>query len=165
MVLYLTAATLDQGYHDKNHWLSTLLQHSWIKEMMIETLGSIPYCSIPRRRKLWKKPLVQYLTAASLDQGNHDGNPWFSILLHHPSIKEIMIETLGSVLYCSIPWSRKSWKKPLFQYLTAVSLDQGNHDRNPWFSTILHHPLIKEIMIETLGSVPYCSIPRSGKSW
>jgi hypothetical protein len=35
--------------------------------------------------------LVQYLIAATLDQGNHDRNPWFSTLLHHPSIKEIMI--------------------------------------------------------------------------
>ena len=80
MVLYLTAATLDQGYHDKNHWLSTLLQHSWIKEMMIETLGSIPYYSILRS----KKPLVQYITARTLDQRNHDRNPWIINLLQHP---------------------------------------------------------------------------------
>jgi hypothetical protein len=39
--------------------------------------------------------LVQCLTASSLDQGNNDKNPWFSILLQHPSITEIMIETLG----------------------------------------------------------------------
>jgi hypothetical protein len=52
----------------------------------------------------------------------------------------------------------------MVQYLTAASLDQGNHNGNPWFSTLLHHPLIKEIMIETHGSVPYCSIPRSLKS-
>jgi hypothetical protein len=76
--------------------------------------------------------MVQYLTAASLDQGNHDRNPWYSILLQHPSIKEIMIEIIGSVPYCSIPRSR-------------------NHDRNPWFSTLLQHPSIKEITIETIG--------------
>jgi hypothetical protein len=89
--------------------------------------------------------LVQYITAASLYKGNHDRNPWFSILLQQSSFKEIMIETL-------------------VQYLTAAILVQGNHDRNPWFSTLLQHPSIKEIMIETLGSVPYCSIPRSGIS-
>jgi hypothetical protein len=65
---------------------------------MIETLGSVPYCSNPRSRiSLWK-PMVQYLTAATLDQGNHDRNSWLP-------------------------------------YLTAASLDQKNHDRNPWFST------------------------------
>ena len=91
------------------------------------------------------KLLVQYLTAVSLDQRNHDINPWFSTLLQRPSIKEIMIETF-------------------FQYFTAASLDQGNHDRAPWLSTLPQHPSIKEIMTETLGSVTYCSIPRSGKS-
>jgi hypothetical protein len=38
-----------------------------------------------------------------------------------------------------------------------------NHDRNPWFSTLLQHPSINEIMIDALDSVPYCSIPPSGK--
>jgi hypothetical protein len=71
MVLYLTAGTLDQGYHDRNQWFSTLLQQPLIKEIMIETLGSVPYCSIP-----WTK--------------------------------KIIIETLGSVPYCSIPRSKKS---------------------------------------------------------
>jgi hypothetical protein len=52
----------------------------------------------------------------------------------------------------------------MVQYIIAASLDQGNHDGNLWFSTLLHHPLIKEIMIETLGSIPYCSIPLSIKS-
>jgi hypothetical protein len=42
---------------------------------MIETLGSVPYCSIPGPRKSLLKPLVQYLTAAFLDQGNHDRKP------------------------------------------------------------------------------------------
>jgi hypothetical protein len=45
------------------------------------------------------------------------------------------------------------------QYITAASLDQGNHDGIPWFSTLLHHPLIKEITIEILGTVPYYIIP------
>jgi hypothetical protein len=44
-----------------------------------------------------------------------------------------MMETFGSVTYCR-------------------TLEQGNHDRNPWFSTLLQQPSIKEIMIETLGS-------------
>ena len=110
MVLYLTAAALDQGYHDRNPWFSTLLQQPLIKEIMIETLGSV-------------------LTAASLDQENHYRNPWFSTLLQHPSIKE-----------------------------------QRNHDRNPWFNTLLQQPSIMEIMMKTLGSVPYCSKPRSWKS-
>jgi hypothetical protein len=66
MVQHLTATTLDQGYHDRNSWISTLLLHPWTKKIIIETLGSIPYCSIY-------------------------------------SIKEIMIETLFSVPYCSIP--------------------------------------------------------------
>jgi hypothetical protein len=57
--------------------------------------------------------MVLYLTAASLDQGNN--------------------------------------LKTLVQYLTAASLDQGNHDRNPRFSTLLQHPSITEITIETLG--------------
>jgi hypothetical protein len=35
MVLYLTAATLDQEYHDRNTWFSTLLQQPLIKEIMI----------------------------------------------------------------------------------------------------------------------------------
>jgi hypothetical protein len=48
--------------------------------------------------------------------------------------------------------------------ITAASLDQGNHDRNPWFSTLLQYPSNNEIMIETLGSVTYCSIPRPTKS-
>jgi hypothetical protein len=52
----------------------------------------------------------------------------------------------------------------LVQYLTAASLDHGIHDRNPWFSTLLQHPWIKEIMIETFDSVPYCSIPRLRKA-
>ena len=38
--------------------------------------------------------LVQYLTAATLDHGNHDVNPWFSTLLQQPSIKEIMIVSI-----------------------------------------------------------------------
>jgi hypothetical protein len=76
--------------------------------------------------------MVQYLTAASLDQGNHDRNPWFSTLLQYPSSNEIMIETLRSVTYCII-------------------LDKGNHDINPSFSTLLQYPSIREIMIETLG--------------
>ena len=38
----------------------------------------------------------------------------------------------------------------MVQYLIAATLDQGNHDRNLLFSTLLQHPLIKEIMIETL---------------
>jgi hypothetical protein len=75
---------------------------------MIETLGSVPYCSNPRSRISLLKPIVQYLTAATLDQGNHDRNSWLGNLLQHPSIKEIMIETIGSVPYCIIPWSRKS---------------------------------------------------------
>jgi hypothetical protein len=50
------------------------------------------------------------VAAASIDQGNHGRNPWFSTLLQQPSIKEIMIETLGSDL-------------------AAASIDQGNHDR------------------------------------
>jgi hypothetical protein len=41
------------------------------------------------------------------------------------------------------------------QYLTAASLDQGNHDRNLWFSTLQQHPSTKEIMMETFGSVTY----------
>ena len=65
--------------------------------------------------------MVLYLTAASLDQENN--------------------------------------LKTLVQYLTAASLDQGNHDRNPRFSTLLQHTSIKEITIETIGSVPYCIIP------
>jgi hypothetical protein len=52
----------------------------------------------------------------------------------------------------------------LVQYLTAASLDQEYHDENPWFSNLLQHPSSNENMIETLGSVTYCSIPRSGKS-
>ena len=80
---------------------------------MIETLGSIPYCSNPRSRISLLKPIVQYLNAASLDQGNH--------------------------------------QKTLVQYLTAASLDEGNHDRNHWFSTLLQHPSIKEITKDTLG--------------
>jgi hypothetical protein len=43
------------------------------------------------------------------------------------------METFGSVTYCR-------------------TLDQGNHGRNPWFSTLLQQPSIKEIMIETHGS-------------
>ena len=165
MVQHLTAATFDQGNHDRNSWISTLLQHPWTNKIIIETLGSVPYCSIPRSRKSWYKPFVQYLTAASLDQGNHDRNPWFSTLLQSPSIKEIMKETLCSVHYCSNPRSRKSWLKPMVQYLIVATLDQGNHDRNPWFSTLLQYPSSNEIMIETLGSVTYCSIPRPTKSW
>jgi hypothetical protein len=42
----------------------------------------------------------------------------------------------------------------MVQYLTAESLDQGNHERNPLVSTLLQQPSIKEIMIETLASVP-----------
>jgi hypothetical protein len=72
-----------------------------------------------------------------------------------------MIETLGLVPYCSNPRSRISLLKPIVQYLTAATLDQGNHDRNSWLGTLLQHPLIKKIMIETLDSVPNCSIPRS----
>jgi hypothetical protein len=53
----------------------------------------------------------------------------------------------------------------LVQYLTAASLDQENHDRNPWFWTLLQQTSIKDIIIETHGSVPYCSNPRSWKSW
>jgi hypothetical protein len=98
VVQHLTAATLDQGNHDRNSWISTLLQHPWTKKIIIETLDLVPYCSIPRSRS-----------------------------------KEIMIETLGSVPYCSNPRSWKSLCKPLVQYLTAASLDQENHDRNPWF--------------------------------
>jgi hypothetical protein len=94
---------------------------------MIENLGSVPYCSNPRSRISLLKPMVQYLSAATLDQGSHDRNTWFGTLLQHPWIKKIMIETLGSVPNCSIPRS-------------------------------------KEIMIEIIGSVPYCSIPRSKKS-
>jgi hypothetical protein len=52
----------------------------------------------------------------------------------------------------------------LGQYLTAAFLDQGNDDRNPWISTLLQHPSIKQIMKETLGSVTYCSILRPSKS-
>jgi hypothetical protein len=48
--------------------------------------------------------------------------------------------------------------------LAAASIDQANHDRNPWFNTLLQHLSTKEIMMETLGSVPYCSIPRPSKS-
>jgi hypothetical protein len=44
--------------------------------------------------------------------------------------------------------------------MISVSLDQVNHDINPWFSTLLQHPSIKEIIVETLGSVPYCSTVR-----
>jgi hypothetical protein len=58
---------------------------------MMETFGSVTYCR-------------------TLDQGNHGRNPWFSTLLQQPSIKEIMIETLGSDL-------------------AAASIDQGNRDR------------------------------------
>jgi hypothetical protein len=76
--------------------------------MMIETLGSVPYCSNPRSRISLLKPIVQYLNAATLDQRNHDRNSWLGILLQHPWIKKIMIETLGSVPNCSIPRSRKS---------------------------------------------------------
>jgi hypothetical protein len=94
---------------------------------MIETLGSVPYCSNPRSRISLLKSMVQYLTAATLDQGNHDRNSWLGTLLQHPWIKKIMIETLDSVANCCIPRSR-------------------------------------EIMIEIIGSVPYCSIPRSRKS-
>jgi hypothetical protein len=43
----------------------------------------------------------------------------------------------------------------MVQYLTVATLDQGNHDRNHWFSTLLQHPSTKEIVIEALGSVPY----------
>jgi hypothetical protein len=71
--------------------------------------------------------MVQYLTAVSLDQENHDKNPWFRNLLQHPSTNEIMIENL-------------------------------------WFSNLLQHPSTNENMIESLGPVPYCSIPRSRKS-
>jgi hypothetical protein len=78
MVLYLTAATLDQGYHDRNPLFSALLQHPSTTDILIENLCSVPYCSI-------------------LDQGNNDRNPWFNIFLQHHSITEIMIETLGSV--------------------------------------------------------------------
>jgi hypothetical protein len=94
---------------------------------MIETLGLVPYCSNPRSRISLLKPIVQYLTAATLDQGNHDRNSWLGTLLQHPWINKIMIETHGSEPYCSIPRS-------------------------------------SEIMIEIIGSVPYCSIPRSRKS-
>jgi hypothetical protein len=52
----------------------------------------------------------------------------------------------------------------MVQYLTAASLDQGNHDRNYLFSTLLQHPSMKEIMIETLGSVPNGNIPGTRKS-
>jgi hypothetical protein len=114
-----------------------------------------------------QKTLVQYHTAESLDQGNHDRNPWFSNLLQHPSIKEITIETLGSVPYCSIPsikeqrnYDRNPWFRSLLKYPSI----KGNHDRNYWFSTLLQHPSIKEIMIETVGSVPYCSNHGSRKS-
>jgi hypothetical protein len=40
--------------------------------------------------------LVKYLTAAFLDQGIDDRNPWINTLLQHPSTKEIMKETLGT---------------------------------------------------------------------
>ena len=149
---------------------------------MIETLGPVPYCSIPRSRKSRKKPLVQYLTAASLDQGNHDRNFWFSTLQQHPSTKEIMMETFGSVTFCRTldqgNHGRKTCFSTLLQQpsikeimiethgsdLTAASIDQVNHDRNPWSSTLLQHSSIKEITTETLGSIPYCSISRPRKS-
>ena len=105
--------------------------------------------------------MVQYLTAATLDHGNHDVNPWFSTLLQHPWIKKIMIETHGSEHYCSKPRSRISLLKPMVQYLTAATFDHGNHDRNSWISTLLQHHWTKKIIIETLGLIPYCSILRS----
>jgi hypothetical protein len=52
----------------------------------------------------------------------------------------------------------------MVQYLIAAILDQGNHDRNPWFCTLLQQPSIKDIMIETLGSLPYSSISGARKS-
>jgi hypothetical protein len=39
VVQHLTAATLDQGNHDRNSWISTLMQHHWTKKIIIETLG------------------------------------------------------------------------------------------------------------------------------
>jgi hypothetical protein len=70
------------------------------------------------------------------------------------------------------PWSRDAavryWTKSFYHDFLCremLSLDQVNHDRNPWFSTLLQHPSISEIMIDSLGSIPYCSIPPSGKWW
>jgi hypothetical protein len=140
--------------------------------LMMETFGSVTYCR-------------------TLDQGNHGRNPWFSTLLQQPSIKEIMIETQGC---CSkildegflswFPWSMDAaarseprvsimisliegcCSKVLNQgFLPWSSLDQENYDKNPWFSNLLQHPSTNKIMIEILGSIPYCSIPRSRKSW
>jgi hypothetical protein len=76
---------------------------------MIEILGSVPYCNIPRTSmEIMIETLGSVPYCRILDQGNHDRIPWFNTLLQHPSIKEIMIEALGSIPYCSIPRSRKS---------------------------------------------------------
>ena len=80
---------------------------------MIEILGSV-------------------LTAASLDQKNLKT---LGSVKQHPSTNEIMIETLDSLL-----------QHPSIMIETLGLL------------------LIKEIMIETLGSVTYCSIPRQAKT-
>ena len=76
-----------------------------------------------------------------------------------------MKETLGSVHLLQQPSiERNHDRNPLFSTLLQESLDQGNHDRNPWFSTLLQHPSIKEIMMETLGALPYSSISGPRKS-
>jgi hypothetical protein len=120
--------------------------------------------------RYWTKSffLVQYLTAVSLDQVNHDRNPWFSTLLQHPSIKEIIVETLGSVPYCQ-RFYHDFLDQWMMQYATEqrisimISLVEGycsqvqNQGFLSWF------PWSRDI--EILGSVPYCSIPRSRKSW
>jgi hypothetical protein len=174
-----TAASLDQQNHDRNPWINTLLQHLLTKEIVIETFGSIPYCSIPRPRKCkvlnqgflswffwsrddavwyWTKDFYHdFLGRGILQSGTE---PRVSIMislvegccskvLNQKFLSRFPLETLGSVPYCSIHQSRKSRQKPLVQYLTAASLDQGNHNRNPWFNTLLQHLLTKEIVIET----------------
>jgi hypothetical protein len=106
---------------------------------------------------------VQNFTAVSLNQGNHDGNPWFSTLLQHPSIKEIMMETHGSVPYCSNPRSRISLLKPMVQYLTAATLDQGNHDRRfPWSRVAAVRYWTKGFHLDFLdwGILQYSTAPR-----